>query len=314
MKKWHVFVFLVVNGLVGFSQKVDSIEVIEDSIQEQLDTVKFERLTKFPLFSLTYTNYSISEYEATNGRGSIQMEEFHGSLQFAIKIKEKKTYMLNRADFTQFQSIGTSSQSTSGFNENFYSFAYSIGMINILKNRWKVVTILTPTFASDFKNKVSTDDLVFQAYVNVSKRATRYFEYGFGMAFTTRFGRELALPIVSATYRKDNWSLFAILPVHLSGFRHFENSKLGLTFSANGSFYNFQNDINPYLELDKVGYSRINLGPEYEVKLYKAAYLNLKAGVTLRNKLEPQDNQGKIELDLSTKDKMFFSAGLNILF
>jgi hypothetical protein len=60
-------------------------------------------------------------------------------------------------------------------------------------------------------------------------------------------------------------------------------------------------------------YSRINIEPEYDLKRVKALHLNLKAGITVRNKLEPFDSDGNIELNLSSKEKYFFSIGLTIL-
>jgi len=186
-------------------------------------------------------------------------------------------------------------------------------LIQVLKNRWKIIAIATPTLASDFVENISSDDFLMQAYFNVSKRATKYFEYGFGFVFTTRFGRPIVLPTITGIYRKDNWSMFAVLPVQLGIYRHYKNSKLGMRYMVNGNFYNFSNNITPSVNLEKVSYSRINLGPEYDVKLFKALHLNLQAGITLRNRLEPQDPSGSVVLDLSTNEKFFFSVGLNVM-
>ena len=304
MPKGFLFICLFLYATIGVSQSADSIST---------DSVKYERLTKFPLASVTYTNYSKSKFESNNGNGDIQMKEVRASLQFAIKIKEKKTYLLHKFDYTYFHTNGALENAGSPFEENLNSIAYSLGLIQVLKNRWKIIAIATPTLASDFRKPISSDDFIMQAYFNVSKRATPNLEYGFGLVFTTRFGRALLLPVVTGIYKKDDWSVFAVLPVQLGIYRHFNNSKLGLSFSANGNFYNYNNTIPTITKLSKVSYSRLNLGPEYDLKLFKTLNLNLKAGVTLRNRLEPQDKSGSIVLDLSTNEKFFFSVGLNIM-
>jgi len=304
MLKGFVFILLILQSFITLGQAGDSNSV---------DTVKYERLTKFPLASVTYTNYSNSKFESSAGNGKIRMEEVRASLQLAIKVKEKKTYILQKFDFTNFHTTGALNNSQTGFEESLNSFAYSVGLIQVLKNRWKIIAIATPTLASDFREPISSDDFIMQAYFNISKRATPYFEYGFGLVFTTRFGRELVLPVATGIYKKDDWSVFAVLPVQLGIYRHFTNSKLGLSFTANGNFYNFNSNLTPTVKLEKVSYSRLNLGPEYDLKIFKTLHLNLKAGVTLRNRLEPQDKSGSIVLNLSTNEKFFFSAGLNIM-
>jgi len=75
-----VFLAFILHASFGFAQSTDSIIT---------DTVKYGRLTKFPLASVTYTNYSNSKFEGSTGDGEIRMQELRVSFQFAIKIKEK---------------------------------------------------------------------------------------------------------------------------------------------------------------------------------------------------------------------------------
>ncbi len=80
-------------------------------------------------------------------------------------------------------------------------------------------------------------------------------------------------------------------------------------------FCNNYNNINISLvpvDLDKIVYSRLTFGPQYELEIYKALYLNLYTGVFLNNKIQSITKAGNIDLDLSTKPNIFGRIGINI--
>lgn len=138
-------------------------------------------------------------------------------------------------------------------------------------------------------------------------------EYGFGLAYSTRFGKGQVVPLLTFNYKKDNWSFKSVLPAFMSGFYHTKKSKIGLTFSIFGNNYNFEEINNAPIDLDKIIYTRLTFGPEYEFKLYKALYINLYTGLSFRNKLESITIDDQYGLDLSTKNKFFGRIGLNVL-
>jgi len=275
------------------------------------DTLQYERLVKFPLLSVRYINYSKSDFDTPNGVGQINMGEYNANFQFALKLKEKKTYMIHRLNFNKFN-FNTELEPITSSSETFYSLGYTIGLMNILHNNWKVVATVTPTLASDFEESLSSEDLIVQSAVILTKRSSPYFEYGFGAAFSTRFGREMYLPLASMTYKKGRWGLFMLLPAYVSQYYHFKDSRLGLTLSSFGNVYNYTNDVSDQHDLDKMGYTRINIGPEYRTQLFKDVHLGLSTGVTVRNRLE-SISDGMSEFDLSTQQKFFFKIELSIL-
>ena len=67
------------------------------------------------------------------------------------------------------------------------------------------------------------------------------------------------------------------------------------------------------MDLDKLSYSRVNIGPEYEIKLTKKIKLNLNGGLTVANKLDWLNGNDESELDLSPENKFFFKLGLKLV-
>jgi hypothetical protein len=82
--------------------------------------------------------------------------------------------------------------------------------------------------------------------------------------------------------------------------------------SVYGNVYNFAEETGN-TKHDKVGYTRINIGPAYRTKIYKDLYLGLSAGMTVRNRLESITNKGRTGPEYEVDEKYFFKLELNIL-
>ncbi|MCT4648513.1 MAG: DUF6268 family outer membrane beta-barrel protein [Carboxylicivirga sp.] len=304
MKRLVKSFFIVIIFLLGIATSV--------SAQEKHDTTSFLPLVKFPLLSLHYINYSQSDFNiSTSEKGKVNMSEIDGTFQLAFKLKEKKSYLLNRFRFNKMMH-DVKIDGVVKPTESFYAFGYTIGLIQVLPKRWQLIASITPTLASDFEYKLSSDDLIMQTMVLLNKRHSEYLEYGFGAACNTRFGRELLMPLASINYRNNRWGFFAFLPAYVSQYYHFKNSRIGLTMSVYGNVYNFAEETGN-TKHDKVGYTRINIGPAYRTKIYKDLYLGLSAGMTVRNRLESITNKGRTGPEYEVDEKYFFKLELNIL-
>lgn len=278
--------------------------------QNNSDSISYKRLTKFALASVDYTAYSASEYGRDNE--DIRMNEYRAKLQFALKLKEKKTYLLNNVSISKFDAYANKGASQY-FNESYFAISYSIGLIQILKNRWKIVGVLSPTLASDFNKATSKHDFILQYSAIASKRVGPNLEYGFGAAYSTRFGRALAIPLVSYAYQKGNWSHTGVIPAYIGSYYNIRQIDVGMKLSTFGNVYNSTNSIVSQFELDKLGYSRVNIGPNIKFCIFKSLYANINTGITVRNRLFSIDSQGGLEMELTANTKYFLNFGLSIL-
>ena len=299
---------LVVSVIVSYSL---SAQTLSDTIKT--DATAYPRMRKFPVLSFDYTSYSRSGFEYGDTNAKISMNEFNGVLQYSIKLKDKKTYLLNRFHFNSI-SINQDDISRTGIiNPDHYSFTVGVGLIQVLRNRWKIIGTLNPTYASDGHNSLSMDDILLQASLLASKRKTPNFEYGYGLVATTRFGSQLVIPVVSWTYSKNKWVSTALLPVNATVAYQIKKVDVGLRYTAFGNVYNSKNSDVTDLKLDKLGYSRLNLGPDVLINIYKSLYFNINSGITIRNRLQSFTDEGIQELNLAAGNKFFFNVSLKVL-
>jgi hypothetical protein len=285
------------------------------SIAQEKTNIIYERLEKFPVFSIDYFNHANSDFEIESGSGEIKMNEFRTSLQFVPALKKGKTYLLNKIEYTLFNYEADFGLSNLNSEKNFHAIEYTFGVIHKLPKDWRVVVSVTPMLSSDFEESISSDDFLFQASALAIKRSSSNFEYGFGLAYTNKFGNPLLLPILRMTYKKNNWTTLVSLPSYVSQYYNFnEKTKVGVKATVFGNAFNATFDEGfSSSDINRVIYSRITVGPEFQTKLFKNLYLNASSGLSLRNVLEIQDSDLNTIGDFDIDNKFFFNIGLKIL-
>lgn len=282
--------------------------------QEKTDMF-YERLEKFPVFSMDYFHHANSDFEIDSSEGEIKMNEFIATFQFASSLKQGETFLLNKIQYTFFNYEADFVANKLNSEKNFHAIEYTLGIVHKLQNDWKVLASITPMLSSDFEESLSSDDFLIQALGMGIKRTSPNFEYGFGLTYTTKFGDPLFLPVIKMTYKKRNWTTLVFLPSYMSQFYKLnENTKVGLKAVVYGNAFNATFDENMYnSDVNRVVYSRITVGPEFQTKLYKNLYLNASSGVSLRNILEVQDTDLNTIGDYDIDNKFFMNVGLKIL-
>jgi hypothetical protein len=288
---------------------------INNSIAQEKTNVIYERLEKFPVFSFDYFNHANSNFDIDSGSGEIKMNEFIATLQFASPLKQGETFLLNKFQYTFFNYEADFVANSLNSEKNFHAIEYTLGIVHKLQNDWKVVASITPMLSSDFEESINSDDFLIQANAIAIKRSSPNFEYGFGLTYTTKFGDPLLLPVLKMTYRKRNWTTLVFLPSYISQYYKVnENTKVGLKAVVYGNAFNATFDENRYnSDVNRVVYSRITVGPEFQTKMYKNLYFNAALGVSLRNILEVQDTDLNTIGDYDIDNKFFMNVGFKIL-
>lgn len=279
------------------------------------DTTAQIRLVKFPLVTTDFLYYPKSNFNTKSGKGKVGMNEYNFSFQYAIPIKKNKTYFYNKIDLSVFGYHVLLESEKLEFLETFHSLDFTMGLIKVLPQKWRLALNFSPTLASDFKDKLSSDDFIYQFAAIAIKRAKDNLQYGAGIAYTSRFGKLTLIPLVNLTYKKDKWLTLAMIPTYFSEFYCInEDSKIGLAANVNGDYYNVRFDAIPTtIDLNKASYSRITIGPEYQFKLFGDLYLNTGIGIAVRNILAIQNKNLNEEVSLDADCKYYFHMGLRIL-
>jgi hypothetical protein len=150
------------------------------------------------------------------------------------------------------------------------------------------------------------NDFLIQGAALVSKKFDNNLTLGGGLIFTSQYGVPSFLPALQVNYNSGKHAISAFLPSKINYYYHLgkeEKLRVGSRAAVNGSYFNvsaneFTNvNVNP---IDKVIYSRINVGPVINYKLTNTFQLDLFAGYTFARKFQLADsdeNEYKYDLE-----------------
>jgi len=269
-----ITIILFTHGLCAQTTSKDSIR--ELNTKNSKDSSSLVPLTKFPLATTDFIYYPESNFNSKSGKVNIGTNEYNFTFQYAIPLQDKKIYFYNKIDLSVFSYDVYQESTDLLFQETYRSLDFTVGLIKVLPRKWRLAINFSPTLASDFKDKLSSDDFIYQFSALAVKRAKDNLQYGLGIAYTSRFGKLTLLPLVNLTYKKNKWLTSVLIPTYISQFYCFnENSRIGLSANVNGDYYNVSFDAIPTtIDLNKASYSRITIGPEYTLWRLVFGYRN----------------------------------------
>ena len=278
-------------------------------------SLSYPKLEKFPVFSMDYFYYPNSDLEIDSGKGEFKMNEFRAAVQLVHPLKKNKIFLYHKMQYTFLNYETRFDVSRLNSEKEFHNFEYTLGIIHLLQKRWKLIANVSPMLSSDFEESLSSNDFLIQSTFLAQKRSSPNFEYGFGLTYTTKFGEPALLPVLKMTYKKGNWLTSVSLPSYIAQYYNFNHkTNIGLKASVHGNTFNatFDDDFSE-AAINRVIYSNINVGPEFQINLFNDLYLNISSGYTLRNVLEIQDHDLNTIGDYDIEDKFFITARIKIL-
>ena len=172
--------------------------------------------------------------------------------------------------------------------------------------------MLEPTLASDFRSNISSDDLVIQSLAMVSAKINSNLLIGGGLAYTTRFGDPRIIPVVPIKFTSKKHRINALLPTKLI-YAYQVNPKvdIGLKAVVNGANFNITGYYNDLVEINKINYTRGNIGPVLYYKPKKIFSIELSGGISTNRTFSLVDiNNNTYNNTASTE--AFFNIGLVI--
>jgi hypothetical protein len=245
----------------------------------------------FELINIESTYFPKQSIEGISLEGEIDFWEWSGQLAIPQPLKNKKTVFVHKLKYSNLRTNieASSVLFNSELTKYYHTISYSLDYIQTLSPKWKLTLNLNPLLASDFGESLSGDDFLFQGTALVINTKKKKFNYGFGFAYTTRFGRPLAIPggMLKYTTPKMNFELW--FPDNLLVMFNTDKSfQYGLKAAIDGGLFNNSNNLLTTVNsiIDETGYSRFNIGPAITLKLKNGININLDGGVTIARKLE----------------------------
>lgn len=273
------------------------------------------RAQDFNLFRIQSSYYSSQSIQGSLSDSKIGFKEWSAELSIPQMIKNKKTILIHTLNYgnlsvdTEGSFINTPFKSS----KSYHTISYNLGIIGKLNETWSMALNARPTIASDLDNNLDIDDLLFQASVLAIKAKSKSIKYGFGLMYSTRFGRQLMLPMALFRYSNSNINLDLLLPNRLSLIMKTESSlNYGFEAILNGGLFNNTSQIE-FLNtsIDKASYSRLSLGPVLTYKLKGIIKLSMTGGYALARRLEFIDISKEIN-EQTPENGLFFRFGLSV--
>ncbi|MEM9076352.1 MAG: DUF6268 family outer membrane beta-barrel protein [Bacteroidota bacterium] len=269
----------------------------------------------FELFKVQSAYYPNQTIEDSEDSREIGFWEWNAQLAIPQRLKNEKTVLLHQLSYTNLRADveGILPNDETEANKDFHAISYSLNWIQTLDPKWKLAVNLSPTFASDFDQSLSTDDFFFLGNALAIKMVSTKFKYGFGLAYTTNFGRQLVIPMGMISYRTNNMALDIILPNRLSVVFNMDKAfHYGFQARLDGAFFNNTSAIQIVNdEIDRVGYSRLNIGPKIVFRFNETIKINLEGGMAIARRLDFVDAEGET-FDRTPENGPFFKVGLSL--
>jgi len=168
-----------------------------------------------------------------------------------------------------------------------HSIKYNLVIMNKFSDKWSLLAVLTPGLASDFRSKLSKDDLTIEAAVVFIHQLSKRFSLGGGLAYSRQFGKPYPLPVLALDWNNGtNLKAEAIIPASIEfWYLISSNVELGLVFTGDGNEYHGAparyGGTNP-----KMSYSVLNFGPSLSYRLSKIFSLSIDGGYTFLRRFE----------------------------
>lgn len=272
----------------------------------------------FELIKIQSAYYMPQTVEKSSIDGQIGFYEWGAQIAIPhIFKKSKKTILIHSLAYSNL-SVNAEAKLLPQMGESkseYHTISYNFGLVQTLNSNWLLVVNFIPTLASDIKENLSGDDLLYQANGLVIKTKNKKLMYGFGMSYTTRLGRQLFIPLGLMKYNTRKLDFNLVLPNKLDFM--FKTPKnilsFGLKAGLNGGVFNNTTDFQSVSNvIDKVGYRRLVIGPAITLRLRNTININLIGGMALGRRLELVDINNDV-IDRTPQAGPFFSVGLSFV-
>ncbi|MEZ0541875.1 DUF6268 family outer membrane beta-barrel protein [Fibrella arboris] len=267
------------------------------------------------LVGIDYANYrNVAVKGSTTGQ-EVAFREFGAFVNVPILAKKSKMVFLNGLRYTQLSATSTNSPlfSQPEAKQTFHTIVYSLTVAKRLSPTWTLTAGALPTLSSDLAKPLSGNDFRMQAVALARYQIREGFGIGGGLAYSTRFGTQTVLPVVTLNYKTKSFGLSTVLPASLTAYFQSKNERVkgGLRIRTAGSFINIGESFAAAPNINRLSYTRITIGPSLEWKVAGPLVLELAAGITTRRRFD-FINADKTMLSADPQPGPFLTIGLAI--
>lgn len=268
------------------------------------------------LAGIEYFDYRKAPVKNSDGNYESSFREFGAFASFPVQSKNKKTIVVNGFQYALVQASVFNNATSVVKSRDFQSITYNFSLVQNLGNKWKLAATFTPSLASDFKDKLSSDDFFIQGSLTGIRKLSEYSSLGGGITYTTQLGSPLLLPTVYFRYYKGRQKVNMLLPMFADYTYSLDvKDKLnaGFRMGLNGTnFHVTGNDINKDADINKLRYSRINAGPVISYRICNVLKLEATGGISVARKFEFMAGDAK-QYTFNSNNTAFININLALI-
>lgn len=266
----------------------------------------------FELAGIRYINYPRSRVN-NQANSEFAVQELGAFFNIPMVFKNKKTALVNGLGYASVNvNFQTTTMLTLPPSTRLQALTYRLMLLHQTKTKWWLAGIFEPTLASDFKSALSGDDLVVQSMVLAIKQLNKNFHLGAGLAYTTRFGKPMVVPLLPIKFKSGRHRINATLPVKLLyAYTPFAGFDIGLKAVVNGASFNVTGYSTANVEINKINYTRANLGPVVYYRPRKFVTIEIAGGLNTNRNLQIVDVYNR-NFSNTTSTEGFLNVGLVI--
>ncbi len=217
----------------------------------------------------------------------IQMVTRSFGASFPLMFGDGKIMLLNQFNYrkTEFSYKNFPVPGTPVEQAQYYS--YTAFMIYTLNEKWQLLAVGTPGFASDFEADISGEDFTFSVVLGLIRTKSDRFSWGFGLAYSRDFGEPFPFPFLYYDWNNGaRLKSSGIVPVDLNlTYQLNPMIDLGLALKVGGNRY--QGNPDKYgVDDPEMAYSEGTFGPNAMIHFAPWAHLRIEPGFAFFRRFE----------------------------
>jgi len=168
-----------------------------------------------------------------------------------------------------------------------HAIKYNLMIMHSFSEKWSMLAFITPGLASDFRSKLTKDDITIEAALVFVYKFSPKFSLGGGLAYSRQFGEPMPLPVIALDWNNgSNMRARAILPSNLE-FWYMMSPKFELGLILGGDGNEYHGDPKRYGgDNPKLKYSVFTLGPSLKYRLNESWSFLIDGGYTFQRRFE----------------------------
>lgn len=193
-----------------------------------------------------------------------------------------------------------------------HEIGISGGILVPLNEQWRLMGIVAPSIASDFR-ELSGDAINVRGSLSATVDLNEALRFGFGLLLSYEFGRLLPLPLLSMRWQPNPETTLAIEVPRGIQFSYFpwERIELGASLRLQGGRYEVSPN-DPLSPANNLRVTTLDIGPRAAVRLAGPIWLELYGGVTLFRNFELFESSGDSLFDSQLRNSFVLQASVMV--